>query len=312
MAARRVVSEEGVAFIKAHEGFRPRASRLPDGRWLVGYSSIENGAEGGEITLEQAERRLRQDLALIEGLIDELVFAPLTQGQVDALVSFGFSIGPEAFRECGVAEVLNEGRPIDAASVFDAQVGDGVRPVDALVRRRAAEKAMFLALEGGPVPAPSALLRLGVNGGSRGPFEAPMRRSAHQDLIERLDSILPPHGASRHAESGGFDWSVLPSAPYPLRKGLAAAQPKRTAAGRDRSGAAPAGPSPAVAQWPWLVGGGGLGLIAVAVGNVRAAAAQSVAAGGAEAAWVVAMVAGVLALGAGCYYAARRLAGLED
>jgi len=161
--SRRTISDDGVAFIKAHEGLRRRAAPLPDGGWLIGHSHVAENLEGEEITPMVAEARLRTDLEPIEDAIDELVYAPLSQTQYDALVSFGFSIGLEAFRGCGVAERLNEGHPIEAVAVFDiwrqARVGERVTYVDALVRRRAAEKALFLEVEGGPVPAPSALVR---------------------------------------------------------------------------------------------------------------------------------------------------------
>jgi GH24 family phage-related lysozyme (muramidase) len=268
---RRAVSDEGLAFIKAHEGFRARASRLPDGRWLVGHSSVESEDEGREITPEEADERLRRDLAPIEDAIDELVFAPLTQRQLDALASFGFSVGAEAFRSCGIADALNEGRPIDAADVLErwrcARVGDTVKPVDALVRRRAAEKAMFLALDDGPVAAPSALLRPAPNGVDHGPSASPWTRRAASGP------------GSPRAEKPGPD-------------GAAEATDLR-------------------AQWPWLLGGGGLAQIAVALANVSAPAPIS-GSGGVEAAWVFALAAGVLALGAGVYYAARRLAGRGD
>ncbi len=304
---RRAVSADGLAFIKAHEGFRARAAALPDGRWLIGYSHVEDDAEGREIAPEEAEERLRQDLTVIEEAVDNLVFAPLGQRQIDALVSFGFSIGVPAFRACGIAEALNEGRLIDAAEVFDrwryGRIGDAVRPVDALVRRRAAEKAMFLALEAGPVPAPSALLRPASSSG-REAAAAPPPAPHRPALVERLGRIWAPppraRGEPEPDDAGPCGASERAGAPTAL-SGTVAARP----AGRLREPVEPGG------RWAWLTGGGGLALSAVALGNLRAAATAG-AGGEGDAAWVLAMVAGVLALGAGGYYAARRLAGFPD
>jgi GH24 family phage-related lysozyme (muramidase) len=329
----RAVSEAGLAFIKAHEGFRARATRLPNGRWLLGYSSVEDDADDRVISEPEAETQLERDLAAVGDVIEEQIFAPLTQHQLDALVSLGFSIGAEAFRACGMAEALNEGRPLEAARIFDrwvsASAGGAARPLDALVRRRTAEKAMFLTPDDGPVAAASALLRL-----ARDADRA--RRGPDPELIARINSILPPMGAGLTLEDDDVQSHLeagLPSAPYPVRRGGFAGaagdaggagssprSPGLSAGGSSRrpgsawdsgerstvhgaSRAAHGSPAHAVEQWPWLLGGCGLALAAVALGNVRAEAG--------EAGWTTALVGGALALGAGGYYAVRRLVGLE-
>jgi GH24 family phage-related lysozyme (muramidase) len=116
----------------------------------------------GEVTEADAEAVLRADIAPVEAALGRLLLAPASQPQFDALVSFAFSIGVEAFAKCDVLRRFNAGEPIAAACAMDAwrksRIGGEVAVLDALVRRRAAEKAVFLDLMS-LVPAPSVYVR---------------------------------------------------------------------------------------------------------------------------------------------------------
>ena len=90
------------------------------------------------------------DLIPVERAVDEQVFAALTQNQFDALVAFAFNIGLDAFRTSSVVRHVNQGALMLAACELalwrKAEIegeGDPI-VVDALVRRRAAEKLLFL------------------------------------------------------------------------------------------------------------------------------------------------------------------------
>ena len=149
MALPMRTSGAGVELIKSFEGFRARATRLPDGAWIVGFGHTASAREGLRVTRADAELVLRHhDLKPIEDLINERVLTPLTQNEFDALVSFAFNIGPDAFLESNVLALLDSGERLQAAEGMTAwrkgRVDGDVRVVDALVRRRAAEKAMFL------------------------------------------------------------------------------------------------------------------------------------------------------------------------
>ena len=157
-------SGAGVELIKSFEGFRARAARLPDGAWIVGFGHTASAREGLRVTRADAELVLRHhDLKPIEEMIGERVLTPLTQNEFDALVSFAFNIGPKAFLESNVLALLNSGERLQAAEGMSAwrkgRVDGEVRVVDALVRRRAAEKALFLEHPSGRIPVPGALLR---------------------------------------------------------------------------------------------------------------------------------------------------------
>ena len=103
------------------------------------------------------------DLVDVQAAVNDWTFTPLTQNQFDALVSFVFNIGLEAFRHSAVLRRVNQGALLQAACAMEMWRKadfDGERiVVDALVRRRAAEKALFLTPEDGFVAAPSAVVQ---------------------------------------------------------------------------------------------------------------------------------------------------------
>jgi lysozyme len=137
------VSRSAVELIKAFEGFRGKAARLDDGRWTIGYGHTLTAREGAEVTEPDAEALLLYDLIQAAHAVNELVYTPLNQNEFDALVSFVFNIGLRNFRGSVTYRRLNEGRRI---------------VIDALVRRRAEEKALFLRPIEGWTAAPTPVL----------------------------------------------------------------------------------------------------------------------------------------------------------
>jgi lysozyme len=163
MKLRNGVSPAAIELIKRFEGFRRTAARLDDGRWTVGYSHTRSAREGAQLSEADAEALLGYDLVDVQAAVNDWTFTPLTQNQFDALVSFVFNIGLAAFRHSSVLQRVNEGALLQAACAMEmwrkADL-DGERiVVDALVRRRAAEKALFLTPEDGFVAAPSAVVQ---------------------------------------------------------------------------------------------------------------------------------------------------------
>ncbi|MEL6691652.1 MAG: glycoside hydrolase family protein [Pseudomonadota bacterium] len=157
-------SQAGLDLIKAFEGFRARSELLPNGRWMVGYGHVRRAKKGVRVTETEAEAILREyDLPPVERFVMRCVLAPMTQNEFDALVSLAFNIGPKAFSGSDVVAGMNAGNRLEAAAAFDlwrrAKIGGRVQIVDALVRRRAAEKALFLNAPGRLPIASSRLYR---------------------------------------------------------------------------------------------------------------------------------------------------------
>lgn len=196
-------SARGLDLIKGFEGFRPRASRLPDGRWIVGYGHTRTARPGLAVSQRDAELVLaHSDLPPIEQLIQDEVLAPLTQNEFDALVSFAWNIGPGAFQSSSVLSNLNEGDRLAAASDMwlwrRGRVSGEVKIIDALVRRRAAEISLFLTHPSGPAAVPGALIRpIPEDGGQ--PFPQPAERAV---IIEARAEEDRPAVRARGTASG--------------------------------------------------------------------------------------------------------------
>jgi lysozyme len=164
MKPRHQVSRAAVDLIKRFEGYRQKAAQLPDGRWTVGYGHTLTAREGASVSEKDAEALLLYDLISVAHSVNEHTYAPLNQNQFDALVCFAFNIGLDNFLRSGVLRRINEGSLLQAACAMEMWRKadfEGERIViDALVRRRAAEKTLFLTPANGEwVPAPSPVLR---------------------------------------------------------------------------------------------------------------------------------------------------------
>ena len=164
MRPRYKVSQAGVGLIESFEGFRAKAARLADGGWTIGYGHTRSAREGAEVSPNDASILLKYvDLPPVEEAIHALVFTPLAQNQYDALVAFVFNVGVDAFSASDVLKRLNEGRLTEAACALDlwrkAEISGDPVVLDALIRRRAAEKTLFLTPDEGFVPTPSPLVR---------------------------------------------------------------------------------------------------------------------------------------------------------
>jgi len=157
------VTKTAVELVKRFEGLRRRAARLPDGGWTIGYGHTLTAREGVEVTPEEAELLLYYDLSEVATRIDAWTFTPLTQNQFEALTAFAFNIGIENFRRSTVLKRINEGQHLQAAAAMElwrkTEVGGEGLVADALVRRRAAEKAHYLTPPEGFQPSPSQVLR---------------------------------------------------------------------------------------------------------------------------------------------------------
>lgn len=157
------VSRKGFDLIQSFEGFRAKAAKLKDGGFTVGFGHKTTARDGMVVNREQAEELLRWDIAPIEDAIRQNVFAPMNQNQFDALASFVFNIGIEEFKASEVLKHLNQGEFISAAIELGAwrraHINGQQIVVDALVRRRTQEAALFLETIGPRPAAPSPIVR---------------------------------------------------------------------------------------------------------------------------------------------------------
>jgi lysozyme len=162
MKARYQATRAAIDLIKRFEGFRAKAAELPGGRWTIGYGHTKSARPGAVISEADADALLIYDVAAVTAAINQWVFSPLTQNQFDALTAFVFNIGLPNFRRSSVLRRLNEGSYLQAACAMEMwRTADfeGERIViDALVRRRSAEMALFLTPMEGHIPVPSLVV----------------------------------------------------------------------------------------------------------------------------------------------------------
>ncbi len=140
--------ETGLNLIKAYEGLRMTAHYTPNEEWTVGYGHVSSARHGMTVTEGDAIQLLRNDVKSLEQFLQDNVRAPLNQNEHDALVSLIFNIGEENFKKSTVLRKLNAGDKLGAAEAFEkwtkAKMDGELVTLDGLVRRRAAEKSLFL------------------------------------------------------------------------------------------------------------------------------------------------------------------------
>ena len=137
------ISEAGLALIRQFEGLRLSAYRCPAGIATIGYGSTAGVQMGQTIPAERAEELLREDVRQFEAAVSRLVKVPLTQDQFDALTSFAFNLGTKALEKSTLLRLLNAGDYSGAAAQFDRWVYASGKKLSGLVKRRAAERALF-------------------------------------------------------------------------------------------------------------------------------------------------------------------------
>lgn len=139
------INAAGLALIKSFEGCQLTAYRCPAGVWTIGYGSTgPQVIPGKKITQLEAEGLLRSDLKRFEQGVSALG-VELNENQFSALVSLAFNIGVENLRRSTLVKDLRAGDFASAADQFLVWDKAHGRSLPGLVRRRAAERKLFLA-----------------------------------------------------------------------------------------------------------------------------------------------------------------------
>lgn len=138
------ISQKGIDLIKISEGFMPL--KYDDcGYPAIGYGHriLPTETIPDKISLQEALDLLKQDIKLAENCINKRVKVPLTQGQFDSLVSLIFNWGTGKFTKSEGLKKLNEGDYDGALVEFQEVVRSNGKIIDGLVKRRAAEAALW-------------------------------------------------------------------------------------------------------------------------------------------------------------------------
>lgn len=140
------ISDKGLALTKASEGLVLTAYPDPGTHgdpWTIGYG--HTGPEvhqGMSVSPSEAEELLRNDLAIFEAAVSHM--APVcTQGQFDALVDFAFNCGRKNLQGSTLLRLHNAGEYGAASNEFGKWTHAAGHVLPGLVKRRAAEAALY-------------------------------------------------------------------------------------------------------------------------------------------------------------------------
>lgn len=138
------VSKRCLDLIKEFEGFSAIPYICPAGKNTIGYGhAIQLGEFFTRINEEEAEDLLINDIAGAERCVNVCVESMINQNQFDALVSFVYNVGSGAFQKSSMLRMLNSGDYAGAARQFSRWINSNGKPLNGLIRRRKAEKALF-------------------------------------------------------------------------------------------------------------------------------------------------------------------------
>lgn len=166
------LSEAGANLMHQYEGYRNKPYLCPAHIWTIGYGHVlyqdqiklpvvrKEGYTGlirkeyplrqednRVWTKEEIEKLFADDVASFERGVLRLAPAVLgRQGAFDACVSFSFNAGLGNFQRSTIRMKANRGEWEAAAEAFMQWTKGGGKELPGLVKRRKAEKALFLSL----------------------------------------------------------------------------------------------------------------------------------------------------------------------
>jgi lysozyme len=132
-----------VQIIKEEESLQLKAYEL-GGYWQIGYGHLMLEGEKDEITEEEAEAFLRDDLSWCEGAIERFVTVPVSLNEFSAMVAFCYNVGSGKTQASSIVKRINiDDRPGAANAFLLWNRMNGV-VLQALAKRRARERTLFL------------------------------------------------------------------------------------------------------------------------------------------------------------------------
>tara|TARA_R100001082_G_scaffold32102_1_gene16467 strand:- start:17292 stop:17741 length:450 start_codon:yes stop_codon:yes gene_type:complete len=144
------INKAGLGIIKAFEGFSSKVYLDPIGIPTIGFGSIWD-ADGNRITVDhpaitkkQATGLLQKEVHHVEAAIRKLIKAELTENMFSSIGSLAYNIGTGNLQRSSLRIKINRGQYLDAADEFPKWRRAGGKILAGLVRRRKAERNLFL------------------------------------------------------------------------------------------------------------------------------------------------------------------------
>lgn len=154
------INQESLDLIKSFEGLRLKAYKCPADRWTVGYGLTTAAGIGVAVgpdtvvTEEQAEEYLLKVLEKFANNIKPGMTRAPTDNQFGAMLSLAYNIGPGAFLKSTCLKRFNAGDIDGAAQALTWFNKAGGKVLNGLVRRRSAERELFLSDDVSETPTP--------------------------------------------------------------------------------------------------------------------------------------------------------------
>ena len=137
------ISQEGLSLIKKFEGCELKAYRCPANVLTIGYGITKNVTENMEISQEEADEMLNEEITEYEEYVNNMVKVPLEQNQFDSLCAWVFNLGPTNLEKSTLLKFLNAGDYHLIPSQIRRWNKAGGETLTGLIRRREAESFMF-------------------------------------------------------------------------------------------------------------------------------------------------------------------------
>ncbi len=144
-----MIPAAALELIVEFETFRSAPYRCPAGVPTIGYGATrwEDGSrvtmDDAPISEDRAGELLSHDCDYVDRAVSRLIVVPLAEHQRAALASFTFNIGTGALAASTLRQRLNRGDYAGGAAEFPRWRFSNGRVLAGLVRRRAAERALF-------------------------------------------------------------------------------------------------------------------------------------------------------------------------
>ncbi len=207
------VSENGKKLVRDAEGFFSKPYNDPAGHATIGYGHLlhrgnvtaADRAQWGTLSEPQARKLLDKDINEVAAQVKSLVKVPVTQGQFDALVSFGFNLGTGkgGLGDSTLLKKLNAGDYAGAQKEFGRWVhatdnSGNVITLPGLVTRRANEAALF----GNQAPTGSTTNPTATGGTTAGALtgDGSLKKGATGDGVKALQDVLVKAGFMTRSE----------------------------------------------------------------------------------------------------------------
>lgn len=140
----RPIPTAAIDLVCEFEGFSPKPYRCPAGILTIGFGRTD-GVQDGDTTTKDAERSyVLKHLTNLDRQFEKLITVNLTDNERAALLSFVYNVGIGAFTKSTLLRRLNTGDRVAAAEQFGVWTRANGKVLQGLVRRRDAEKTLFL------------------------------------------------------------------------------------------------------------------------------------------------------------------------